>query len=174
MPLDTATAADVVADAKAAFEQIDTLHELLDVAIRANEALLGNPLYEFDMGDFHAPGDTDAGQKEGICYVCAAGSVMAGMLGCKPDADLWPDELGILAARRLYAIDMLRCGYIKQALAELHATPAPSTWRLRWLAKRWGSKMAWQQKNDTLTRYGMHNLLRQLRVMRDELKAHNL
>lgn len=103
--------------------QINTLHELLDVAILDFQKILLDRRYTPNMNVWHDPqGDYDEHGKwlGETCHVCLAGSVMAMSLLTEPDRDdepcNHPDEIDY----RLEALNELRLGYIEDAAISLH------------------------------------------------------
>ena len=81
----------------------DTLHELLDVALKDIDEVYKDPGYEVDMGRWHQTG------ADGVCYVCFAGAVIAKTLKVDKSVHItqpdyhWGDDV----AHKLYALDKL-------------------------------------------------------------------
>lgn len=100
--------------------KINTLHELLALAIGDFEKVLEDDRYAINMSSWHAPGPDG----DDRCHVCLAGSVLAKtfQLGLDVDADtfetrVWSDER---LSDRLHALDDLRLGDIRRAYYSLN------------------------------------------------------
>ena len=94
------------------FEEINSMVELMTMAIDDMEVLIDNPLYDFNADFWHEPVD-------GICYICVAGSVMANRLGAKISMSRCVANFNVSIHKKLNAIDNLRVGDIKGALRNI-------------------------------------------------------
>lgn len=101
-------------EAEVDLAKINTLHELLALAIGDFEKVIANPRYSINLNVWHEPLDN------GKCQVCLAGSVMAMHLGTSPTTDrtagyrdhsTWKPETEAVQ-HRLYALNSLRQGNI--------------------------------------------------------------
>lgn len=103
----------------------DKPSELIRVALADLRKVERSKKFEVDMGTWFDVYNDDSMH----CYVCFAGSVMAGSLGCTPEAALqkeWdgfsyvaayvPEHFDEKTQCKLYALDDFRTGNIKNAL----------------------------------------------------------
>ena len=98
--------------------RIDTLHELLALAIGDFERVLADDRYAIDMTVWHGPEDHD----DGRCHVCLAGSVIAKTIALDPSVDVDDESVdGDLLfgagaiSNRLFALNSLRSGQVERA-----------------------------------------------------------
>ena len=92
----------------------DKPSELIRVALADLVKVEAMPeTYSVSMGVWHHRSRT------GKCFVCLAGSVMAGSLGADASATMNPNHYDPLTRRKLMALDSLRCGYVNDALEHL-------------------------------------------------------
>jgi len=143
------------------------LHELLGYALADFEYILTDQRYSIDHGAWHQSPDDDA-----RCCVCMAGAVMARTYRVAHGDATIPDDLGIDAARRLYAIDLLRQGYISEALVEFTGADVAQSWQ------QWGLQQKWEHRlrdyEDEQQRYQARGLLRDLRGLQADLQKANI
>lgn len=92
--------------------KIDTLHELLALAIGDFEQVLADDRYSIDMSVWHVP-------DEGLCHVCLAGSMIASRLSAEPDDTWLPECFPKPIAWRLATLNQLRVGATAEATAAL-------------------------------------------------------
>lgn len=95
--------------------KINTLHELLAVAIGDFEKVLANPFYRINMGEWHKPTRSGA-----HCTVCLAGSVLAGSMKTAVTTDYQSTPSNPPIDKRMAALNMLRTGDISYAYYDLH------------------------------------------------------
>lgn len=76
------------------------------------------PGYKVDMGIWH---ETLGGQE---CFVCMAGSVIAGTLGAERGKESAPHKYGdkLGTSRKLYALNQFRAGLVPWAVSEMCGT----------------------------------------------------
>lgn len=135
--------------------KIDTLHELLALALDDFEKVLGDRRYAVDMGAWH---ERAAGDR---CAVCLAGSVIAQSLGVGTNTKLgevWPID------GPLDALNLIRTGEIVGAARALRREVTDSHYELQ---ERWEdtlSPIAWARNR----RHG-RRLRSKLRIMQKEL-----
>ena len=96
------------------FVDMNTLTELMTCALSDMEALIDNPEYEFDYGNWHVP-------IGGKCHICTAGAVIAKRL---VNSSTTIGYIGLLSFPeevqcRLSAIDFLRSGDVYLALKQM-------------------------------------------------------
>ena len=96
----------------------NTLHELLGLAIKDMEALMGTEDNAFDMGAW-----IYMSKYGNLCYVCMAGAVMLNTLKIKKpprgqDIKLEPFKRPLRF--KIYAIDNMRKGKFKEAFLHLY------------------------------------------------------
>ncbi len=148
---------------------INTLHELLALAIGDFEKVIANPKYSINLSDWHAP------LANGKCSVCLAGSVMAMHLGTKPDVDRTASVVGDSEfetseiSARMHALNALRRGGIRQARFLLNATDNSSA--IDELHRKWSGKV---RCSNARTRPQARLLLADLKLMQRDLKAAGL
>lgn len=92
----------------------DKPSELIRVALRDLRRVEDNPNYKVDMMVWHMPDKND-----GICRVCLAGAVMAG-LGASPDEILNPYGYPARTVQKLCALNRFRQGRIDHGLNAMH------------------------------------------------------
>jgi len=98
--------------------KINTLHELLAVAMRDFRQVLEDPRYLVDMRAWHTPVGKNA------CQVCLAGSVLAKRL--HTPLHTYAYEIGMRREpywRHMKALNNLRRGQVGHALSDLEGTP---------------------------------------------------
>lgn len=98
--------------------KINTLHELLAVALGDFRQVLEDPRYLVDMRTWHTPVGKNA------CQVCLAGSVLAKRLDTPLHTHAY--ELAMPRApywRHMKALNNLRRGKVGDALSDLEGTP---------------------------------------------------
>lgn len=96
--------------------EINTLHELLALAIGDFRKVLADDRYAIDMGVWHSPGEDG----DDTCHVCLAGSVLAKTVQLPLDVNA---EVSVKSAAiwdRLFALNDLRCGAVCGAIKSLH------------------------------------------------------
>lgn len=157
--------------------KINTLHELLALALDDFEKALGDPKYGVGMGYWHNPGLID--RQPEVCTVCLAGSVVAKTLGADPTRAVDPEEdFGGAIRRRLLALNCLREGFVAEAFRYLHGRTRgrpldKAGLRLaKKVSDRWELKLA-----NVCDAYGSaegRHLLAKLRVMQQGLKEAGL
>lgn len=96
------------------FEQVNTLHELLGLALDDMEKILKTPGYIIDMGRWHEPSIAST------CRVCLAGSVIANRYADGPEKMHEPEDFSRAVQKRLFALNALRNGNIAAAWVALH------------------------------------------------------
>jgi len=146
---------------------INTLHELLAVAIGDFEKVLRNPSYGINIGShWHQPLANDR------CSVCLAGSVMAMSLHGRRDAcidvydmqwgaerNTYPEPL----VRRLLALNDLRLGDVADAAARLSLMHEDAVDRLD---RKWSKKV---RCSAARTRQHGYTFLREMRRLHADL-----
>ena len=96
------------------FEETTSLVDLMTMALDDMEALIDNPMYEFDHSTWHTRENCE-------CHICTAGAVMANRLTKSPgktgylSLECYPEKLKC----RLSAIDYLRTGRVGIALTKM-------------------------------------------------------
>ena len=96
------------------FEETTSLVDLMTMALDDMEALIDNPMYEFDHSTWHTRENCE-------CHICTAGAVMANRLTKSPgktgylSLECYPEKLKC----RLSAIDYLRTGRIGIAIKRM-------------------------------------------------------
>jgi hypothetical protein len=90
---------------------------LIRVALEDLEKCEKDERYRIYMADYHLA------TSNGPCLVCLAGVVLAKTIGIPPTETYGPTRLAadgnLDNARKLYALDLFRCGSIKAALSDL-------------------------------------------------------
>ena len=114
MPRDTHAESELLAEAtpltpRQQFEQAETLHEILAMAIEDFEAVLDDPRYVVCFGSWHGP--VSARQTA----VCFAGAVMAKRLGAEIDWNTGPENFEDDAQVRLQSLYRLSIGDVVHA-----------------------------------------------------------
>lgn len=94
--------------------------ELIRVALADLEAVEKDDRYRVDMRVWHGRSDES---KEGPCFVCLAGAVMAKSLGADLYNYLVPYDFGEEIDYRLIALDSFRQGFVEAALVHLSVEP---------------------------------------------------
>lgn len=93
-------------------EEVNTLHELLALAIEDFEAIRKNLNYKINMAFWHYRSDN-------CCYVCMAGSVMANKFNVHTTQNMGPSDFSGEIGNRLHAINFLRMGDVFTAAVTL-------------------------------------------------------
>ena len=101
------------------FDEIDTLHGLLRVALDDARKV---DRYRYRPKGLNWHSQRKPGKR---CKVCLAGFVMAGHLQASRKASLDPNHYQQQTGSRLLAIDALRCGDIRHAFHHLHGRRIP-------------------------------------------------
>ena len=94
----------------------DKPSELLAKAMRDLKKAEDNPSYEINMEIWHRSYVNKYTYNYKLCSVCLAGVVMAINLGASPFCNLNPDDYKAIIRNKLWALNMFRKGYVKQAL----------------------------------------------------------
>ncbi len=89
------------------------LSDLILVAVADLEDVEKDERYKVHMGDWHHP------ERDGKCFVCLAGSVMAKRLKAIPSAVLWPESFDKEIEKKLVALDDVRNGCLKRAAHQI-------------------------------------------------------
>ena len=138
--------------------KINTLHELLALALDDFEKVIADRRFMPNMNIYHAPGAA------GACHVCLAGGVMAMSLGCG-DRGMWTTHsFGGGVRERLLALDRLRRGSVDGALEVLGKRRSR---RAETIARKWVVLL--DQSSFAQGRRDSRRLLSKLRVMQREL-----
>ena len=95
----------------------NTLSELLDLALVHENMAFNSDVYHVNMEDWHYLDPVN----DTVCNVCLAGSVMAFGLGVPHGEDKGPSFFHEDTAKKLYALDLIRVGEVRQALFEFYS-----------------------------------------------------
>ncbi len=158
---DIASAEVAFAPPKVDLAKIDTLHELLALAIGDFEKVLADKRYVISMGEWHEPLDN------GKCAVCLAGSVLAKSLRLPIREDYCERATGGITAQ-LDALDALRGGGVEAAWRILRdvwhgATPLA----IVQLDDKWAYTIGQEERHATNRRAGRKLLTHLKRLQRD-------
>lgn len=146
--------------------KINTLHELLALALDDFEKVLGNDRYRVNMNVAHLP-------RGSRCSVCLAGALIANTLGRNPEEEVWLDDEAFSreVVNRLEAIDHLRLGQIRFAKKLLNGGDFEDQPGAK-LESEWLEVM-WEVGRASGAEEGAR-LLSKLRLMQAELKEAGL
>ncbi len=152
--------------------KIDTLHELLALAIGDFRKVLADDRYAIDMSTWHEPGD-DADDR---CHVCLAGSVLAKTIKLPLHDNAEDSFKGPAAWDRLFALNSLRIGDVVEAACNLHRRDRDAQDKINdayTFAKRESIQFPYEIANPT-DREGGYALLERLEDLQHKLKAAGL
>ncbi len=123
-------------DAKS-FAEMNTLHEILAVAIADMKLGLEDEAVDFNMEHWHRPNG------KGVCVICVAGAVIHYSLAeiLTRRAFLSPSSFRQEIRYRLFAINDLRSGSIFQAKLNLHYPNQEDRDKAIELERKWFSRM---------------------------------
>lgn len=167
--------------------KINTLHELLALALDDFEKVLQDPSYGIDVGGtFHSPASDRSewsGRAYGRCTVCVAGAVMAKSLDAPYGEEVSPSEFGAAIERRLQAVNCLRSGFFSSAHDLLRfgrvryldsVAPAVVEMESRWTAELVLNDAVGARLCDAHKKRDGRRLLSKLRIMQRELQEAGL
>jgi hypothetical protein len=91
----------------------DKLSDLIELALKDLELVEKDPRYRVDMSQWHYGA-------EKVCVVCLAGAVIAKTLGAPRNKTYTPGKCSSDNRVKLRALDMVRCGYLNDAVRYVH------------------------------------------------------
>ena len=146
-------------------EDIETLHELLEIAIQDFQKILLHDDYQPNMNNWHL----GSGASHGRCEVCLAGSVIAMSLNMPAKKTYSPSDFNEDIGRRLEALNELRLGYIAGAYSAL-TDRRKDYWKALELSQKWNDRIPDEIKH-AKTREQATELATYLQEMLIDLKA---
>lgn len=106
-------------------EKIDKLSTFAELALADLDKARDMPQYEIDFGEWHLPICRNPYVETtftGVCKICLAGGVMAGIVGYDPSTIAWPAKFPTISDR-LQSLDALRCGSARRAIRLFNNIP---------------------------------------------------